>query len=103
MKPIDIRNENFTAIRAGLDERRADVLRQLAVHGPCTTRDLATHSGIDLLTVRPRITELCQMGLVELLRRVGGEGVYGVRTQSDWETWRDRQLEESTTGQMQLV
>jgi DNA-binding transcriptional ArsR family regulator len=103
MKPTDIRNENFTTLRAGLDERRAAVLRQLAVFGPCTTRELATNAAQDILSVRPRVTELVQLGLVVLHDRERGEGVYRVATQAEWEAWRTSLIEERTSGQLQLV
>jgi hypothetical protein len=103
MKPTDIRNENFTHLRDGHDERRAAVLRSLARYGPCTTRELATQSGLDILSVRPRVTELLQVGLVVLHDRDRGEGVYRVAIQSEWEAWRDQQMEEKVSGQLQLV
>ena len=103
MKTTDIRDENFTHLCATLDDRRATVLRYLAVYGPCTTRHLAQLSTLDILSVRPRVTELVQMGLVELRERVRGEGVYAVRSQREWEQWQAQKLEETTTGQLQLV
>lgn len=103
MSPVDIRNENFDSLRASLDERRRSVLCDLAQHGPCTTRQLAERSRRDILSVRPRVTELCQLGLVVLEHCVGREGVYSVRNQRDWELRHDRQMEEQTSGQMQLV
>lgn len=78
MKPIDYRNETWKDVEARVDNLRRAVYRSLGEHGPCTTRELAQKSGIDLLTVRPRITELYQIGLVELSNPEagGGEGVY---------------------------
>jgi hypothetical protein len=32
--------------------------------------------GLDLLTVRPRVTELCEMCLAKCIRRDGHDGVY---------------------------
>lgn len=67
MKPIDYRNATFADLQAMLHDSRLAVLRDLRAHGPATTRELATRSGIDLLTVRPRVTELVQIGFVCLV------------------------------------
>jgi len=52
----------------------------LALHGPHTTRELSRLSGIDLLTLRPRMTELCLMGFAECIGTEGvghnAEGIY---------------------------
>ena len=76
MKPVDLRNENWASMMGRMEGLRKVVYGQLAKHGPCTTRRLAEVSGIDLLTVRPRVTELVSLGLVELIRAEGGQGVY---------------------------
>ena len=78
MKPIDYRNETWEQVRERVDSMRQAVYRAFELHGACTTRELAQKSGIDLLTLRPRVTELTQLGLVELANpeRGGGEGVY---------------------------
>jgi hypothetical protein len=78
MKPIDYRNETWEMVRARVDHLRMAVYRAFELHGACTTRQLAEKSCIDLLTLRPRVTELCQIGLVELANPEsrGGEGVY---------------------------
>jgi predicted transcriptional regulator len=103
MKPTDIRDQSFDTLRATLDDRRSLVLRQLAVHGPCTTRELATNAALDILSVRPRVTELLQLGLVILDGRERGEGIYRVATQGEWEAWHDEQMEQQTTGQLQMI
>jgi predicted ArsR family transcriptional regulator len=78
MKPIDYRNETWDQMRARVDKVREAVYLALDRHGPCTTRQLAQKSSIDILTVRPRVTELYQIGLVELANAEsrGDEGVY---------------------------
>ena len=78
MKPIDFRNETWADVISRVDTMRRAVYRALQLHGACTTRELAAKSGIDLLNVRPRVTELYQLGLVELVNpdSRGGEGVY---------------------------
>jgi hypothetical protein len=38
----------------------------LCLRGPCTTAELAEESGLNILRVRPRVTELVQLGLARL-------------------------------------
>lgn len=67
MKPIDYRDETWESLQARL---HADLIRALngwRNHGPGTTREVARRSGIDLLTFRPRTTDLCHLGLVALV------------------------------------
>ena len=61
--PTSIRDLNFRDILGRLCGLRVSVYEALLEHGPCTTRQLAEASGIDILTVRPRVTELYQLGL----------------------------------------
>lgn len=81
MKPIDFRNITWAEVREHLAGRRLAVHAALCQHGPCTTRELATRSEMDILVVRPRVTELVQLGFAELVPPVdpekpGHEGVY---------------------------
>jgi predicted transcriptional regulator len=78
VKPIDFRNATWEQVQEQVIGLRLSVYNALAIAGPCTTRELARRSGIDLLTVRPRVTELYQLGLVELANAEpgGGEGIY---------------------------
>ena len=78
MKPIDFRNTTWEHVQEQVTDLRKDVYRALTAHGPCTTRRLAERSGIDILSVRPRVTELYQLGLAELANPEagGGEGIY---------------------------
>ena len=115
MTPIDFRNATFESLRARLNVARSNVYEAWLTHGPCTTRQLAIASGIDLLTLRPRTTELYQLGLVTLapdsqrespsvaLAKEGHEGIYIARTQPDWETWREFQHRPAETVQAQLI
>lgn len=79
MKPIDYRNDTWDRLRALVTSNRARVydawlaLREL---GPSTTVEASTHSGISLLSFRPRTTELLQLGLIELTGGRNGEGLY---------------------------
>lgn len=83
MKPVDYRNETWRDIEARVTGLRREVYEALRVHGPCTTRDLALRCRIDLLTVRPRVTELCELDLAEVVDGKGGEGVYAARSVED--------------------
>jgi hypothetical protein len=84
MKPIDYRNETWAMVQdRALDATRLLVYRAFQLHGASTTRELSRKCGIDLLTLRPRTTELCYAGLVELVdagsashESIGHEGVY---------------------------
>ncbi|MCX6908123.1 MAG: hypothetical protein NTY01_08780 [Verrucomicrobia bacterium] len=71
MKPVDYRNETFASLKTRLLELRLEVYDALKVHGPCTTEQLAAamrpSDPLFVLTVRPRVTELCQLGFAVLV------------------------------------
>ncbi|MCE5278878.1 MAG: hypothetical protein LLG03_12720 [Planctomycetaceae bacterium] len=87
MTPADIRDSNWTAIREHLSGRIAEVYTAWIIHGPATTRQLAQKSGIDILNVRPRTTDLVDIGLVEFVDTQNGEGIYRARRQDEWDAW----------------
>lgn len=87
MKPVDLRNEAFEAIRKRLADDRLAVYLALQQHGGCTTRTLARLMERDILSVRPRVSELVDLGAVELYDRHGHEGVYCARTEPEWALW----------------
>jgi hypothetical protein len=71
MKPVDLRNETFESLQGRLNADLKTVLQGYKDYGPCTTEGLALvfqaqSKGIGLLTVRPRTTDLCALGLVVL-------------------------------------
>ena len=66
MKPIDFSRATFADISRELGELRMAVWRALQSYGPCTTAELAAAMEMDLLTVRPRVTELMSVGLIVL-------------------------------------
>jgi hypothetical protein len=109
MKPIDIRNVNFDQLVAGLAAKRADVWRAWIVHGPCSTRDLSELAHLDILSLRPRTTELYQCGLVMLVdympggAGICGEGVYQARTAAEWESWASEQRGAAVSKQLQMI
>jgi DNA-binding transcriptional regulator YhcF (GntR family) len=67
MKPIDYRNETFEQVKGRIDATRAAIWHAMQADGRAlTTREIAALTGIDLLTVRPRVTELVQLGFAVL-------------------------------------
>jgi len=77
MKPVDYRNAIWQDIQDRLSGLRETVYEAWQQHGPCTTEELAERSGISILTLRPRTTELYQLGFVVLAdQRDGHSGTY---------------------------
>ncbi len=77
MKPIDFRNATWQEIQGKLSGQRRLIYEAWLLHGPCTTRELAHKSGLSILTVRPRTTELFQLMLLDLTGdKDGHEGRY---------------------------
>lgn len=81
MKAIDCKTETWKSVLKRVEGVRMEVYRLLQKHGPETTRQLALRSGVhSVLTVRPRMTELCQLGLARCVGRqhdlAGSEGIY---------------------------
>lgn len=103
MKPVDYRNETWQALRNRLQGQRQRVYGELKKYAPCTTRQLAERSRIDILAVRPRMTELVELGLAECIGGAKGEGVYrAVDLLVAEERFERRCREARTGGQMQL-
>lgn len=100
MTTIDLRNATFESLRQNLNDKRMEVYRAWVQHGPATTRQLANKSGIDILNVRPRTTDLCDLGLVKLVAAIRGhEGVYQAVPKDQWDLW----LQDQLRGQQQLL
>ena len=92
MKAVEIRDTNFFRLRGSLDARQAEVLEALTASPfALTTRALAGLMGRDVLAVRPRVTELAQVGLVVCVGRTRGQGLYRAATQAEWEAQREGQ------------
>jgi len=88
MKAIDYRNITWTEICSHVHGLRASCYDAYLDHGPGTTRQIAAASGIDLLTLRPRTTELLQLGFLELVadrddNHRSKEGTYRARDLGD--------------------
>lgn len=93
MKPIDIRNETFAEINARLNEEREVVYRRMLASDEKTgtVRDWADRFEMELSSIAPRITELYQMGAVELVDRCERRGIYRARTEPEWMLWHGYQ------------
>lgn len=103
MKPIDYRNATFADIQDRISKVRGEVYHALQIHGPCTTRQLAIRCGIDILTVRPRITELLSIDAAVLVGSENTEGVYRAATIPEMQrAFRAKRLA-ATDPQLQLL
>ncbi len=77
MKPADLRNATWREVQEHLNDDLVRVHLAYVQFGPGTTRAVSERSGISLLTLRPRTTDLFQLGLVKLVAKAtGNEGVY---------------------------
>ena len=85
MKPVDFSLQTFAEIKAHLNESCARVHRAWLAHGPGTTREIAAKAEIDILTFRPRSTDLFQMGALALVDKEGTQGIYRARNFDEWE------------------
>ena len=107
MKTTDFRNATFAGLRRDMNESLEAVYKAWVKHGPGTTRQIATLSEIDILTLRPRTTDLTKTGLVVLAadkdQQAGHEGVYRARTQEEWDTWFAGIHADLVSGQQQLI
>jgi len=100
MTTTDLRNATFAIVRQNLSDSRRAVYEAWVAHGPTTTRDLAARSGIDILNVRPRTTDLCELGLVELAGdHRAAEGIYRAVAEARWTSWHA----DHVVGQQQLI
>ncbi|OAI55556.1 hypothetical protein AYO49_05480 [Verrucomicrobiaceae bacterium SCGC AG-212-N21] len=105
MTAIDYRNANFADIQATLQGKRLAALSAWREHGPGTTREVAEKSGMDLLTFRPRTTELLQLGLIGVADPDAGghEGIYRALTEEEALTqFRLKQAEFNKEAQLGL-
>jgi len=108
IRPFELRNLTWREVEQHVTEDMRRVHAAWLEHGPCTTRVLAARSGISLLTLRPRTTDLYQIGLVECVARHGTEGIYEYRSHAhaeQAEAWREervsnRQKTRATLGKL---
>lgn len=84
MDPIDFRNETWESIQGRIIGLRLAVLDSWRRLGPGTTREVAARAGIDILSFRPRTTELFQLGFLVLVESAHGhEGIYQALSASE--------------------
>ena len=103
MRAVDVRNETWAEVCRRVTGLRQRVYGVLLREGPMTTRELAAASGIDILTVRPRVTELMEIGLVKIRGKRRCEGMYeAVALNEAKEDYETRQVGEKTAEQMRL-
>jgi hypothetical protein len=93
MNPEAIRNLNWHQMQDLLDGQLRQVLDAWRRHGPATTARCAELSGIPLLNLRPRTSDLVDLFLVQCIGRAGKEGgIYQVTNDHDaehlWDTFR---------------
>lgn len=88
MKATDFRDMTFLDLQRYVNLSRKAVYEAWLRHGPCTTMELSTQTGISVLNIRPRTTDLVQCGLVEIdpdNPRSGTEGRYRAITMAEWQ------------------
>lgn len=76
MKTTDPRDLTWEEIQDSLTGHRGEVWSWLRKRGPATTSQIAEATGIPLLTVRPRVSELAALGWAECVGRAKREGIY---------------------------
>lgn len=76
MTTAKIRGENHRRAAGSRTQLQERIWQSLAHDGPTTTRGIEERLGIPLLTVRPRVTELVQLGFARLAGKTGHEGIY---------------------------
>lgn len=105
MTPIDYRNASFADLSDRLSGLRKQVMDAWLTHGPCTTERLSLLSEISILTLRPRTTELFQLGFViidESSGTPGGQGaIYRAATPEEVRQHFNR-LKAAASGEGQL-
>jgi hypothetical protein len=104
MKPIDLRNECWADVLTRVDGDRCRVHRMLAVAGPSTVRELAAKNEADVLSIAPRITELFELGFVELVGRSGRRGIYRALSAAEAEkTFESRKAQTLVQPELHLT
>ena len=104
MKPIDYRNETWSDLQGRITGQRQQVFNAWRMHGPCTTEELAEKTGMSILNVRPRTTELFQLGLVGLASDTpASAGIYRALSYSEARTLFERNAKEASVAQLQLL
>lgn len=105
MKPIDFRDQTWSSLQWQICADRQRVLMAWGAHGPGTTRAVAAKAQIDLLSFRPRTTELFQIGAICVDESDLGrsEGVYRARSLDEWQAWFTQQQHSAVNGQIEMA
>lgn len=110
--PETIRDMTWAQVRTACAGDRLTIWRaMLELSRGSTTREIAAHTGLPLLTVRPRVTELCDMGLVYCCGRARNgkisEGLYQAQTEAaaerNWTSGHQAEREASAYFQPALI
>lgn len=98
MNTTDPRNMTWQEIQGTLHGAREVIHSWLLRHGPATTTTIAEGCAVSLLTVRPRVSELCAWGFAECVGRHHREGVYRAVTVREAHAAHDQSRRESQTN-----
>lgn len=99
----DIKLDNWQAVQSRLTDHRLAVWQALAHRGESTSRKLANYMDEDVLTIRPRLTELLQMGFVILTGKVGHEGTYRACSREEARRAFDLKQSQSNNPQLEML
>lgn len=97
-----VRDMTWQEVEGMISGARELVHRGLIRIGQGTTRDVAAETGIALLTVRPRMTELLDLGLVRCVGRCRDGGIYAPVPLADAERAHRARHEAPVQVEMQL-
>lgn len=101
---IDYRNATWESLQPYLQGMRLQVLEAWRAHGPCTTQELADKTGISILNIRPRTTDLQILGLVALQGdKRGHEGVYAALSEEAAVSAFQQRCADARAGQLSLL
>ena len=96
MKTTDVRNLTWQEIRGTLGGMRELIHAWLLTHGPATTKTIAGELNLNLLSVRPRVSELCAWGFAECVGTVDRwDGLYRAVTVYEAQARHEESLRES--------
>jgi hypothetical protein len=91
LTPEQIRDANWAELKDQVAGDRERCWTSLMLWArPITTRQLAARMEMDLLTVRPRVTELVQLGFARCVGKDGHEGLYEAVSLADAQAEHER-------------
>lgn len=80
MNSTDSRDLTWQEIQGSLHGAREQIHSWLLKQGPATTTQISEALRMNLLAVRPRVSELCAWGFAECVGRGHREGIYSAIT-----------------------